>query len=158
MYLNSYVKSKTKIMSGLQIGDTYEAPFAFSQEEVNAFATLTGDKNPVHIDAEYAAKTVFRRPIMHGMLAASIFSKVLGMDFPGEGTVYLKQSLEFKRPLYPSENYIGHFEIVEINKPKGLATIKTTIYDSERKRILLEGEANIRNKGAIYPDDSAIES
>lgn len=140
-------------MLKLQLGDTYESAFSFSQEEISSFARLTGDQNPVHLDADYAAKTVFRRPIMHGMLAASIFSKTLGMDFPGEGTVYLGQSLDFKRPMYPDELYIATFEITELNTNKGLATIKTNIWDKDRKRVMLEGQANIRNKERIKTEE-----
>jgi acyl dehydratase len=69
---------------------TYSHDFRFSQDEVNRFAEVTGDKNPVHTDADYAAKTMFKRPIMHGMLSASLFSKVFGTLFPGEGTIYLE--------------------------------------------------------------------
>jgi acyl dehydratase len=76
----------------IQKGETYSHEFKFTQNEVNQFAEVTGDKNPVHTDAEYAAKTMFKRPIMHGMLSASLFSKVFGTLFPGEGTIYLKQS------------------------------------------------------------------
>ena len=81
----------------IKTGDTYSHEFQFSQEEVNQFAQVTGDKNPVHTDAAYAATTMFKKPIMHGMLSASLFSKVFGTLFPGEGTIYLKQS---SSPLY----------------------------------------------------------
>jgi 3-hydroxybutyryl-CoA dehydratase len=138
----------------LQPRDTYETSFSFSQEQVAAFAALTGDSNPVHLDAAYAAQTVFRRPIMHGMLSACIFSKVLGMEFPGEGTVYLGQTLDFKRPMYPGETYWAVFVVEETVPAKGTASISTTVYDAERKRVLVEGVAQLRNKGRIFPADA----
>jgi acyl dehydratase len=62
---------------------TFEEPFRITQDEVQRFADLTGDNNPIHLDAEYAATTSFKRPIIHGMLGATIFTKVLGTQFPG---------------------------------------------------------------------------
>lgn len=65
----------------LSLGDTYEHEFRFSQDDVIAFAQLTGDDNPLHLDPEYAATTPFKRPIIHGMLGASVFTKVIGTKF-----------------------------------------------------------------------------
>ena len=78
----------------IQINQTYTYDFKFSQEDVNLFAEVTGDKNLVHLNSDFASKTVFKRPIIHGMLGASVFSKVFGVMFPGEGTIYLKQSFK----------------------------------------------------------------
>ncbi|HEY1056525.1 MAG TPA: MaoC/PaaZ C-terminal domain-containing protein, partial [Emticicia sp.] len=63
----------------LEIGDTYKYEFRFSQEDVQKFAEVTGDKNPLHLDPEYAAKTRFKRPIIHGHLSSSVFTRILGM-------------------------------------------------------------------------------
>ncbi|MFL5730355.1 MAG: MaoC family dehydratase, partial [Cytophagaceae bacterium] len=73
----------------IEQGQVYTESFSFTQEEVVRFAELTGDHNPIHLDPAYAANTLFKKPIMHGILGASVFSKVLGMQFPGEGTIYL---------------------------------------------------------------------
>ena len=89
----------------VKIDSQFEHLFSFTQEDVEAFAKVTGDNNPVHLDESYAAKTMFKRPIMHGMLGAAVFSKVFGTMFPGEGTIYLSQSLSFLKPMYVSENY-----------------------------------------------------
>ena len=89
----------------MQLNEVFNHEFSFSQEEVNRFAEVTGDKNPVHTDPEYAAKSQFRKPIMHGMLSASLFSKVFGTLFPGEGTIYLKQTLNFLKPMYVDVQY-----------------------------------------------------
>ncbi len=74
-----------------QIGDEHEIEFSFTQDEVNEFCKISGDFNPLHWDEVYASKTKFKLPIIHGALIASIFSRVMGMEFPGEGSVYLKQ-------------------------------------------------------------------
>src|SRR5882757_5472959 len=98
----------------IENGQTYTYEFNFSQADVIAFANATGDKNPVHLDEAYAAKTMFKRPIMHGMLSASLFSKVFGTLFPGEGTIYLKQTLSFLRPMYVDTKYEAHFTVKEV--------------------------------------------
>ena len=95
----------------LAVGDQFSTELFFSQQDVIAFARISGDANPLHLDPDFAAQTLFKRPIMHGMLSASVFSRVLGMDFPGPGTVYLSQSLEFKAPMYVDTVYRAHFVI-----------------------------------------------
>jgi acyl dehydratase len=133
----------------IENGQTYTHEFSFTQEEVNRFAEVTGDKNPVHIDADYAAKTMFKRPIMHGMLGASLFSKVFGVLFPGEGTIYLKQSLSFMRPMYVSTNYEAVFTVKEVIKDKNRAVIETLIKDKESGQVCTSGEATVMNVDKI---------
>ena len=77
----------------VKLDSQFEHLFSFTQKDVEAFAKVTGDNNPVHLDESYAAKTMFKRPIMHGMLGATVFSKVFGTMFPGEGTIYLSHYL-----------------------------------------------------------------
>lgn len=128
---------------------TYSHDFRFSQDEVNRFAEVTGDKNPVHTDAEYAAKTMFKRPIMHGMLSASLFSKVFGTLFPGEGTIYLKQSLNFLKPMYVETDYVAEFTVKEVIKDKNRAVIETLIKDKNTQLVCTSGEATVMNVNAI---------
>ena len=72
----------------------YQTSFSFSQNDIIMFAELTGDKNPIHLDEEVAKNTIFGKRILHGFLGASIFSKVFGTIFPGEGTIYIKQNFK----------------------------------------------------------------
>jgi acyl dehydratase len=129
----------------IEVGQTYTHDFQFSQDEVNRFAEVTGDKNPVHTDADYAAKTMFKRPIMHGMLGASLFSKVFGTLFPGEGTIYLKQSLAFMKPMYVDTNYEAVFTVKELVKEKNRAVIETVIKDKATGAPCTTGEATVMN-------------
>jgi len=133
----------------IEIGQTYSHDFKFSQDEVNRFAEVTGDKNPVHINPEFAANTIFKKPIMHGMLGASLFSKVFGVLFPGEGTIYLKQSLNFLRPMYVDNNYIAEFKVIEIIKDKNRAIVETVIKDKDTGKVCTTGEATIMNVDKI---------
>jgi acyl dehydratase len=129
----------------INISQIYTHEFRFSQEEVARFAEVTGDKNPVHLDPEYAAKTMFKRPIMHGMLGASLFSKVFGTLFPGEGTIYLKQSLNFLKPMYVETDYVAEFTVKEIIKDKNRAIIETLIKDKANNFVCTSGEATVLN-------------
>lgn len=133
----------------IEIGQTYSHDFKFSQDEVNRFAEVTGDKNPVHINPEFAANTIFKKPVMHGMLGASLFSKVFGVLFPGEGTIYLKQSLNFLRPMYVDINYIAEFKVIEIIKDKNRAIVETVIKDKDTGKVCTTGEATIMNVDKI---------
>jgi acyl dehydratase len=120
----------------INIGDTFEHHFSFSQEDVVLFAQVTGDNNPVHLDKAYAANTIFKRPIIHGMLGATVFSKVFGTMFPGEGTIYLNQSLQFLRPMLVDIQYVAQFEVVEIDREKHRATITTIVVNDEGKKVV----------------------
>ena len=133
----------------IELGQTYSHDFKFSQEEVNRFAEVTGDKNPVHLDADFAAKTVFKKPIMHGMLGAALFSKVFGVLFPGEGTIYLKQTLSFLRPMFVDIEYEAIFTVKEVNKEKHRAIVETVLKDKATGAVCTSGEATVMNVDKI---------
>jgi acyl dehydratase len=129
--------------------DVFVYEFQFSQKDVEEFARVTGDNNPVHLNPEYAAKTMFKRPIMHGMLGASLFSKVFGTLFPGEGTIYLKQSLNFLKPMYVDTPYVAEFTVKEVILDKNRAIIETLIKDKASGNVCTSGEALIMNVDKI---------
>jgi acyl dehydratase len=133
----------------IQVNDIYKHDFSFTQDDIIKFAEVTGDKNPVHLDANYAATTMFKVPIMHGMLGASLFSKVFGTLFPGEGTIYLKQSLSFMKPMFVDTAYEAVFTVKEVNAEKHRATIETTIIDKSNGAVCTSGEATVMNINKI---------
>jgi len=133
----------------IENGQTYTYEFNFSQADVIAFANATGDKNPVHLDEAYAAKTMFKRPIMHGMLSASLFSKVFGTLFPGEGTIYLKQTLNFLKPMYVDTDYVAEFLVKDVVKDKNRATVETLIKLKSSGNVCTSGEALVMNTDKI---------
>jgi acyl dehydratase len=133
----------------IEQGQVYTEPFSFTQGEVIRFAELTGDHNPIHLDPEYAANTVFKKPIMHGILGASVFSKVLGTQFPGEGTIYLRQEMNFKRPMFVDAVYEAVMTVKEVNREKHTAVIETKIMEKESGKVNLIGDAWIMNKEKI---------
>ena len=120
----------------LQVGDNYKEEFIITQEMVNKFAELSGDRNPLHLDKEFAAKTRFKKPIVHGLFSVTSFGKVMGSKFPGHGSIHVGQNLSFKRPLYPDKKYIVYVELVRIRKDKHFGVFKTQIFDMDNKLIV----------------------
>jgi acyl dehydratase len=133
----------------LNEGDFYSENFSYSMEDVKTFATISGDFNPIHIDEAYAANTVFKKPIVHGIFALSVFSKMIGMTFPGEGTVYMGQDVSFKRPVFVGKEYIATVTISSVNRDRHTATIATEILDAETKKLCVVGIASIMHKEKI---------
>jgi len=128
------------------VNSSFDHHFRFTQEEVQRFAELTGDNNPLHLDAAYAATTNFKRPIIHGMLGATVFTKVLGTQFPGFGSIYLKQTLEFLRPMFVETDYKAVFTIKTIQEEKHIAEISTEIVDINTKKVVTRGIATMINE------------
>ena len=120
----------------LKIGDSYKEEFVITQEMVNNFAKLSGDKNPLHIDKKFAATTRFKKPIVHGLFSVTSFGKVMGTKFPGPGSIHVAQNLSFKKPLYPDEKYYVYIELIRIVKKKHFGVFKTQIYDLNNKLIV----------------------
>ena len=133
----------------LKQGDTYQSKFIITQDQVNAFAELSGDYNPIHIDPEFAANTPFKQTIVHGIFSASVFSKVLGTEFPGHGSIYLGQKLEFKRPIFTGKEYEARFEISETREGKHTAIVSTQVFELERGKIVIDGWAEMMNKAEL---------
>jgi acyl dehydratase len=124
----------------IQIGDTAEVSKTITDEDVRLFADLTGDHNPVHLDDQYASATRFKRRVAHGMLTASLISSVLANQLPGEGTIYLSQSLKFVAPVYLDDTVTARVTITSIREDKPVATLETVCVN-QRGELLIKGEA-----------------
>ena len=127
-------------MPSLNVGDKGSRTTVITDEMIHAFASLTGDTNPVHLDDAYASGTRFGRRIAHGMIAAGLISATLANDLPGPGTVYLSQSLQFKAPVYPGDTITTTVEVKSARPDKPIVTLRTTCANQENV-IVLEGEA-----------------
>jgi 3-hydroxybutyryl-CoA dehydratase len=123
----------------LQLG--MEASFAktVTEADIMAFAEVTGDKNPVHIDEDYAAKTKFKGRVAHGMLTAGYISAVFGMELPGPGAIYVSQTLNFRAPVRIGDQAIAKVKVVELIPAKRRARFDCVC--SVGDTIVLEGEA-----------------
>lgn len=127
-------------MRSLQSGDKASRTTTITDEMIHAFADLTGDANPVHLDDAYAAGTRFKRRIAHGMIAAGLISAALANDLPGPGTVYLSQTLQFKSPVYPGDTLTTTVEVKAVRTDKPIVTLGTVCKNQEDV-VVLEGEA-----------------
>ncbi len=127
-------------MSTLKIGDKASRSLAISDETIRAFAEVTGDTNPVHLDDDYAAGTRFGRRIAHGMITAGLISATLANDLPGPGTVYLNQTLKFKSPVYPGDTVTANVEVLSVRTDKPIVTL-STVCTNQGGDVVLEGEA-----------------
>ncbi len=111
----------------------------FGEAEVEAFARISGDVNPAHLDATFAAGTPFGRPVVHGMLVASLISAVLGTRLPGRGAIYVSQSLSFRRPVFPGEEVTAEVEVTAIDRRRRRVTLATRCRAGGRE--VVRGEA-----------------
>ncbi|HEX7295931.1 MAG TPA: MaoC family dehydratase [Pyrinomonadaceae bacterium] len=123
-------------------GDTAEITKTIEQADIDAFADLTGDHNPVHVDKEFAKTTRFGRRIAHGMLTASLISSVLANKLPGEGSVYLGQTLEFKAPVFPGDEITARVTVKELRADKPVVRLETLCIN-QRDEIVIRGEATV---------------
>ena len=106
---------------------------------IRQFAAVSGDHNPVHLDDAYAATTRFGGRIAHGMLGAALISSVLGMQLPGPGTVYLSQTLSFRRPVKLGDRVVSEATVIALDAEKSRATLKTVCRVGDKP--VIEGEA-----------------
>lgn len=126
----------------LKVGDSAEITKTIDQSDIDAFARVTGDHNPVHLDEEFAKTTRFRRRIAHGMLTASLISAVLANKLPGEGSVYLGQTLQFVAPVFPGDEVTARVTVKEIREDKPIVKLET-ICVNQRGEVVVRGEATV---------------
>jgi 3-hydroxybutyryl-CoA dehydratase len=129
----------TYYFEDLQLG--MEASFAktVTEADIAAFAEVTGDKNPVHLDEAYAAKTIFKTRIAHGMLTAGYLSAVFGMELPGPGAIYVTQTLNFRGPVKIGDKVIAKVRVAELFTAKRRARFECMC--TVEGKPVLEGEA-----------------
>ena len=125
------------------LGQSSELTRTLTESDVMAFAQLTGDFNPVHVDAALAAASPFGDRIVHGMLTASLLSTLIAMQLPGPGAIYLSQTLSFLRPVKLGSTLVARVEITAIDAVKGRLTLSTTIRN-ERGKNVVSGEAVVQ--------------
>jgi 3-hydroxybutyryl-CoA dehydratase len=110
----------------------------FTDEDVRRFIEITGDTNPLHVDEEFAAGTQFGGRIIHGMLAASLFSTMVGMLLPGTGAIYRSQTLRFLLPVRPGDTVTAHFVVRSVDRARHRLEIDAWI-ENEAGEHVIEG-------------------
>lgn len=124
------------------VGDSAEITKTIDQADIEAFAAVTGDHNPVHVDEMFAQQTRFGRRIAHGMLTASLISSVLANKLPGEGSVYLGQTLKFVAPVFPGDEVTARVTVKAVREDKPIVTLET-ICVNQRGETVIRGEATV---------------
>lgn len=129
-----------KTMDQINIGDTADFSKTVTETDVYLYAGITGDLNPAHINAAYAAQTFFKSRIAHGMLSGGFISAVIGMQLPGPGTIYLQQALKFLAPVRFGDTVTARVEVLEKVTEKNHLRLRTTCTNQEGT-LLVDGEA-----------------
>ena len=127
-------------MEDMAVGDVAEVTYAVTARTIREFVTASGDDNPIHSDAAFAAGTRFGRVIAPGMLTGSFVSSVIGTRLPGPGTIYLSQSFRFMRPVYIEDRVTARVEVAERLPERNRLRLGTTCVNQDGD-VLLEGEA-----------------
>lgn len=130
-------------LTDLEVGQTFSVERRFGSDEVDAFAALSGDYSPLHIDADYAGDTEFGGRVVHGMLLASLFSTLVGMKIPGRKALYLGQELSFRRPVMVGEQIAASAKITSINQGLGVIQLAMSITKADG-RIAVTGAGKVR--------------
>ncbi|MEQ8164849.1 MAG: MaoC family dehydratase [Alphaproteobacteria bacterium] len=128
-------------LEDLSVGQSARMTREITANDVATFASISGDMNPVHLDADYAATTPFERPIVHGILTASHISAVLGMKLPGPGAIYVSQDLRFKAPVPIGATVVTEVTVTAIDPARKRAVFSTVC--SVGDKVVLEGEARL---------------
>jgi 3-hydroxybutyryl-CoA dehydratase len=105
---------KSVYFEDLSVGQEASISNTVTADVISAFAAVSGDRNPVHVDAAYAATTMFKEPIAHGMLSAAYISAVFGMQLPGPGAIYISQTLNFKAPVKIGDTVVTTVKVAEL--------------------------------------------
>jgi 3-hydroxybutyryl-CoA dehydratase len=123
-----------------KIGDSAQLSKTIKDEDIRVFAEVTGDKNPLHLDDEFASKTIFKRRIAHGILTAALISSVIGNRLPGNGTIYLSQTLNFLAPVYVGDEITAKVEVLQVLKEGKRLRLKTQVIN-QNGTVVVDGEA-----------------
>ena len=125
----------------INVGDSAEITKYMTLDMIKAFAGISEDFNPVHIDADYASKSRYKRQIIHGLMASSLFSGLFGTELPGEGCVYKSQNIRFKRPIYVDDEVTAKVEVVNIDIKRKVISFTTRCF--VKGKVMIDGESEI---------------
>ncbi|KAA5606545.1 MaoC family dehydratase [Roseospira marina] len=125
----------------LAVGQTASMGKTITEADILLFAGVSGDTNPAHMDEEYAATTLFKGRIAHGMLSGAVISALFGTRFPGPGSIYVSQSLTFKAPVRIGDTLRAHVELTALVPKKKFATFHT--WGTVGGTVVVDGEATL---------------
>jgi 3-hydroxybutyryl-CoA dehydratase len=129
----------------IKVGDSASFTKTITEKEVLGFAEISGDCNPVHVDPDFAKKSMFGKQIAHGILTGSFISTVLGTKLPGIDTIYMEQSFKFMAPVYFGDTLTATVEVIEKKDAKRIIKLRTYVVNQKGKTVV-EGEATVMKK------------
>ena len=127
--------------SALEVGQKASYEKTVDERDIQLFAAMSADRNPEHLDAEYAAGTLFKERIAHGMFSGALISAAVACTLPGPGTIYLGQTMKFTRPVKLGDTLVVRLEILE-KLPKNRVRVATQVYN-QNEEIVVDGEAEV---------------
>ena len=125
-----------KSIGELKIGDSAQIVKTITEGDIELFARATGDFNPIHLDAAYAEKTMFKGRIAHGLLSVGFFSTILGNILPGHGTIYLSQEVKFLAPVRIGDTITAKVDVLELSPEKNRAKFRTSCMNQDGKLVV----------------------
>jgi len=140
----------------IQIGTQEEFKHTITAQDVDSFVRLTGDNNPLHVDEEYAKKTPFKKPVVHGMLTASFISTMIGTKLPGEGALWYEQSFKFLAPVRVGETIRVCAKVIHKSPTQRTLVIETIVYGTSGRKVI-EGEGKVRMVETVKKDKAMAE-
>jgi len=125
-----------KTILELAVGDFAECKKILLDKDVVLFSEVSGDKNPVHLDEAYASTTRFKHRIVHGHLVASLFSALLGTELPGQGSIYLGQTIKYLKPVYLNDEIRAVVKVIECDTEKNRVKLETNAYNQNNEMVI----------------------
>jgi 3-hydroxybutyryl-CoA dehydratase len=133
-------------MGAPKAGDVFTHDITYTQEQVNLYAEISGDINPLHIDEATGKTSMFGRNIIHGHFSASVFTKIFGVLYYADGHIYMKQNSTFLKPMFVNTPYRAVITVKEIFPEKTRVLYETRVIDVETGEDTIIGEALLMNK------------
>ena len=139
MELENFKKLHGFFIEDLRLNQTEEFEKKITEKDINEFAKLSGDDNPVHTNSDFAKKTIFKQKVAHGFLSASLISMLIATKLPGPGSIYLSQNLKFLAPVFIDDLVRVKVTVEEIDQEKKKVKLQTECFKNEKK--IISGEA-----------------
>lgn len=130
----------------LKTGDEFRHKFGYTQQDVDDYARISGDTNPLHIDPQAGKESMFGRNIIHGFLGASVFTKIFGSLWYADGHVYMSQNIKWLRPMFADQEYEAVVKVKEIFPEKNRVLYDCAVYDAATGEQTIAAEALLMNK------------
>jgi 3-hydroxybutyryl-CoA dehydratase len=132
----------------IKVGDVFTHEFSYTQKQVDLYAEISGDTNPLHVNAEAGKASMFGRCIIHGHFSASVFTKIFGTLLHADGHIYMKQNTTFLKPMFVDTPYRAEITVKEIFPEKNRVLYETKVIDVASGEAAINGEALLMNKKA----------